>query len=103
MTDKQGAQTSLGVEIDFKWKDAEDQIDEMRHSRDASAVPGPYLGTDVINDLLPWCFPSQCPCKTQIETWVIDQDDSVRFTLPNFVDRFVKLFSEIAIFPQHFP
>src|SRR5215469_9902826 len=103
MTDKNGTQASLVVEIDFKRKNAEHQIDEMRHSFDAPAVPSPYLGTDVVNYLLARRLPSQCAGETQIETWIIDQDDRARFALPNFVERLAKLFSEITVFPEHFP
>ena len=103
MTNKQRAQASLVVEIDFKWKNAEHQIDEVRHSLDASAVPSPYLRADVVNYLLLPRLCSQCTRKTQIETGIINEDDCVGFALPNFLERFVKLFSEITIFPEHLP
>ena len=103
MTNKQRAQAHLVVEIDFKGKNAEYQIDEVRHSFDASTVPGPYLGTDVINYLLSRRLSSQRAGETQIETWIINQDYRVRFALPNFAQRFMKLFAEITIFPEYFP
>ena len=103
MTNEQRAQASLVVEIDFKRKNAEHQIDEVRHSLDASAVPSPYLGADVVNYLLLPRLSSQCARETQIETRIINEDDCVGFALSNFAERFVKLFSEITIFPEHLP
>src|SRR6266513_2869528 len=103
MTYKQCAQASLVIGIDFKRENAEYQIDEIRHSFDASAVPGPYLGTDIVNNLLSWRLPPQSARETQIETWVINEDDRVGFALPNLLKRFAKLLSEIAIFPKDFP
>jgi hypothetical protein len=52
---------------------------------------------------LSWRLPSQRARETQIETWVINEDDRVGFALPNFPKRFVKLLLEITIFPEHFP
>ena|SRR5437763_11941781 len=103
MTNKQRAQASLLVEIDFKRKNAEHQIDEVRHSLDASAVPSPYLRADVVNYLLVARLFSQCARETQIETWVINEDDRVGFDLQNFLERLVKLFPEITIFPEYLP
>src|SRR5215510_10247792 len=103
MTNKQRAQAGLVVEIDFKRKNAEHQIDEVRHSLDASAVPSPYLGADVVNYLLSRRLSSQCTCETQIETWVINEDNRVGFALLNFPECFVKLPSEITILPEHLP
>src|SRR2546423_531847 len=103
MTNKQRAQARLVVRIDFKGENAEHQIDEVRHFFDASAVPGPYLRTDVVNYLLSPRLPSQCAGETQIETWIINQDYRVRLALLNFAERFMKLSSKITIFPEHFP
>ena len=103
MTNKQRPQASLVVEIDFKRKNAEHQIDEVRHSLDASAVPSPYLGADVVNYLLLTRMSAQCARETQIETRVINEDDCVGFALSNFPERFVKLLPEITIFPEHLP
>src|ERR1700746_1922744 len=103
MTDKRRGQACLAVDIGFKRKNAEHQVDGVRHSFDASSVPSPYLRADVINDFLSRRLPSQCACKAQVEAWIINQDDRVRLALPNFAERFVKLISEITIFPEHFP
>src|SRR5262245_66323842 len=99
MTNKQRAQASLVVEIDFKRKNADHQSDQVCHSLDASAVPSPYLWTDVVDHLLSRRLLSQRTCETQIETWVINEDNRVGFALLNFPERFVKLPSEITIFP----
>src|SRR4026208_1220836 len=103
MTNEQGPQASLVVKIDFKRKNAEHQIDEVRHSPDASAIPSPYLGADVVNDLLLPRLSAQCARETQIETRVINEDHCVGFALSNFTERFLKLFPEITIFPEHLP
>src|SRR4029453_19338690 len=103
MTNKQRARASLAIEINFKRKNAEHQIDEVRHSRDAPAVSSPYLRADVVNYLLLRSLASQCTRETQIETGVINEDDCVGFALPNFPERFVKLFAKIPIFPEHLP
>src|SRR5438874_11784088 len=103
MTYKQRTQASLVVKIDLKRKNAEHQIDEVRHSLDASAVPSPYLRADVVNCLLVRRLSSQCARETQIETWVINEDERVGFDIPNFLERLVKLFPEINIFPEYLP
>src|SRR5207248_11492068 len=99
MTNKQRAQAHLVVEIDFKGKNAEYQIDEVRHSFDASTVPGPYLGTDVICYLLSRRLSSQRAGETQIETWLLNQDYRDRFALLNFAPPFMQLCVAITIFP----
>src|ERR1051326_333708 len=99
MTNKQRAQANLIVKIGFKWKNTEHQIDEARHSLDAPAVPRPDLGTDVVNNLLSWRVPSQCASKTEIETWIIDQNNCCRFDLENFLEHLMKLLSEKAVLP----
>src|ERR1043165_1827674 len=101
MTNEQCSQARLVVEIDFKRKNAEHQVDVVRHSLDTSAVPGPYLGADVINYLLLLRLSAKCARETQIETRVINEDDRVGFALSDFAERFLKLFPEITIFPEH--
>src|SRR5207248_10245675 len=103
MTNKQRAQAHLVVEIDFKGKNAEYQIGEVRHSFDACTVPGPCLGTDLINYLLSRRLSSQRAGETQIETWIIKQDYRGRFARPNCAPRCMKLFADSTIFPEYFP
>src|ERR1700730_5331099 len=56
MTDKYRAQTGFVVELGFKRKNAEHEIEKARHFFDSAAMPGPNLWADVIDyfgDLAP--------------------------------------------------
>src|SRR6266480_2360808 len=52
VADKNRAKTALIVEISFKRKDAEHQIEPAGHLFDPATIPGPDLRADVIDDLL---------------------------------------------------
>src|SRR5207253_1960107 len=79
------------------------EIEKTRHLFDAAAVPGPDLRADVVDyfslcQLLP-----QRAREAQIETRIINQYNRIGFALPNFIERFVKLFSKITVLFDHFP
>ncbi len=44
-----------------------------------------------------------CAREAQIESWIIDEHDRVRFCRGNFVQRFAKLFSKVTVLLHHFP
>ena len=103
MADENCAQSALIVELGFKRKDTEHQIEPVRHLLDAAAVPGPHLRTDVINYFLRLQPLPQRAGKPQIESGIIDQHNRVRLARPNFIQSLVKLFSKVAVMFDHFP
>src|SRR5438067_13887723 len=96
MADENRAQPRLIVELRFEWKDAEHQVEIMRHLPDAPAVPGPDLRADVINYLETGRPSPQRTREPEIETWVIDQDDGNGIQVSDFPKRISKLFPEIS-------
>src|ERR1700719_1320100 len=103
MADEYRAQSALIVEVGFKRKDAEHQIEPARHLLDAAAVPGPHLRADVINYFFRRQALPQRAGESQIESGIIDQYDRVWFARFNFVQSLVKLFSKVAVMFDHFP
>ena len=103
MADKYRAQARFVIEVGLKREDAKHEVQKARHFFDAAAIPGPYLGADVVNDLLSRRLFSQCASEAQIEPRVIDQHDRVGFALLNLVKGFVKLFSKVTVLSDHFP
>jgi hypothetical protein len=103
MADEDRSQSALVVEIDLERKDAEHQVEPARHLFDSAAVPGPDLGTDVVNDFLRRRSLSESARQAQIESRVINQQYGVRFTRFDFAKRFVKLFSKVTVMLDHFP
>src|SRR4030095_364826 len=59
MPHQKRAEPRCSVQIGLKWKNAQHEIDEMRHLLDASTVPCPDLWADVIDCLLALRSPSQ--------------------------------------------
>src|ERR1700730_14518967 len=103
MADEDRAQSALIVELGFERKDAEHQIEPARHLLDATAVPGPHLRTDVVNNFLRRRSLSQDAGEAQIESRIIDQHNRVRLAGLNLAQCFVKLFSKVAVMLDHFP
>src|SRR5437867_11967428 len=103
MTNKYCAQAGFVVELRLEGKDAEHQNEKARHPSDATAVPGPNLRADVVNDFCLQRLLPQCAGQAQIEPRVIDQHDRVRFALFNFLQCFAKLLSKITVFPDYLP
>src|SRR5438128_12531152 len=103
MANKYCAQAGFVVEVRLKRKDAKHEIEKTRHLFDATAVPGPDLRADVVNDFCLRRLLPQCAREAQIKPRVIDQHDRVRFALFNFSQCFAKLLSKITVFPDYFP
>src|SRR5215472_6151884 len=101
MANEDRAQAALVVEIGFERKNAEHQIQPTRHLLDATAIPRPNLGTDVVNDFLRRFFPQRAS-KAQVEPGIIDQHDRVRFAYSDFAQSLAKLFSKITVVLDHF-
>src|SRR5438093_12391994 len=74
MADKNRAQTRCLIELGFKRKNTEHQINGLSHLRNATLVPRPNLRADVINNFQLRKFCAQRMGQTQIKTWVMDQD-----------------------------
>src|SRR5712691_9536272 len=103
MTNKYCAQAGFVVEVRLERKDAKHEIEKTCHLFDATAVPGPDLRADVVNDFCLRRLLPQCTREAQIKPRVIDQHDRVRFALFNFLQCFAKLLSKITVFPDYFP
>src|SRR5438309_3610206 len=103
MTNENRAQPACIIEIGFERKNAEHEIKPARHLFNATAVPGPDLRTDVVDNFLQRGFLRQRPREPQIEARVIDQHDRVRLTLSNLAQRLAKLFSKVTVVLDHFP
>ncbi len=103
MTNKYRAQTRFVVKVGLERKNAEHEIEKARHLFDAATIPSPDLWADVVNDFRLRRLLPQCTRQTQIESGIIDQHDRVGFALFNFVEGFLKLFSKVAVLPNHFP
>ena len=103
MTDKYRAQTGFVVELGFKRKNAEHQIEKARHLFDSAAIPGPNLRADVVNYSLFRRLLPQRAGQTQIETRIVDQDHGVGFGIFDLAKRFAKLFSKETVVLNDFP
>lgn len=70
-----GGQADAFVEVFFEGKDADHEVEPLRHFGDAAAVPGPDLGADVINEAAAEASAAQGGGEPQVEARVVDEDD----------------------------
>ena len=103
MADENGAEAGGIIELSLEGKDAEHEVEVTRHLGDAAAVPGPDLGTDVVNDFQGRRALPQNAREPEIEPGIIDQDDSVGFRGRNFTQGLAELFPKISVALDHFP
>src|SRR5213078_5102356 len=97
MADENRAQARGVIELRFERKDAEHQIEVARHVGDASAVPGPHLRADVINNFRTRRSLAESTRDPQIEAGVIDENDGIRLRGCDFLERLGELFPEISV------
>src|SRR5260370_38744907 len=103
MTDEYRTYARFLIEISLKRENAEPQIDRARHSFDAARITSPNLRANLVNYPLLWRLLLHRTGQSQIESRIIDQHDSVWFTLQQFLERFATLVSELTVLPTLFP
>src|SRR5438105_857192 len=103
MPDENRPQPGFVIELGLERKNAEHQVQKAGHLADPSPVPGPNLGTDVINYFERRRFLSKCASKAQIETGVINQNHRVGIGARNLAERALELLPEISIPFHDFP
>lgn len=70
-----GGQADAFVEGFFEGKDADHEVEPLRHFGDAAAVPGPNLGADVVDEAAAKAGAAQGGGEPQVEARVVDEDD----------------------------
>ena len=103
MSDTDGLKTGVLVELFFEWKQAEHQVEEPSHFWDATLVPCPDLGANVVKELELWMGGAQRFCEAQIESRVIDKNDGIRLEPSDFAAHPFKLVFEIGVIAQDIP
>ena len=103
MPDEDGAQAGLIVELRFEGKNAEHEVEALRHLRDAAAIPRPDLRADVVDDFQLRQFSAERAGQAEIEAGIIDQHHRIDFLLADVAQRGRKLPPEVSIFLQHLP
>src|SRR4051812_11525817 len=83
VADENRAQPRGIIELSFKRKDAEHEVERLCHLRNAAAIPRPHLRADVVNDLRVRSAFSQRARDSQIEARIIYEDDGVGLCLVN--------------------
>ena len=103
MADKDGAQAAFLVERFFEGKNAKHQVEVAGHLRDASAIPRPDLGTDVVDgpDARQLCLDRFG--EAQIEPRIINEDERIRLKMGNVREHPVELRLEVTVLFQHVP
>ena len=103
MADENRAQARGVIQLRFERKDAEHQVEVARHVGDASAVPGPNLRADIVNDFRIRRAPAESTRDPQIEAGIIDENDGIWLRGCDFLERLGELFPEISVMLDHFP
>ena len=103
MTDKIRMKAGFFVEIFFERKDAEHAVEPAGHAGNAGAVPGPDLGTDVVEELSVRALRLQRFGQTQVEAGVIDEENGIGFCAGDAIKRFVEFSAEVAVVPENIP
>ena len=98
MPDKDSGQSALGVEGNFKGKNAEHEVEVAGHFRNTATIPSPDLRADVVDNHHFGEPPLDCLSDAQIESWIINQNERIWLYHSDFCENPIELRAKIRIF-----
>ena len=97
MSHEDGVQSAGLIHRRLKGKDADHEVQKTRHLGDATPVPCPDLGADVVENFALVDGFSECPLQTKVEAGIIDEHDGIWFCLSDGGQHRVELLPEVTV------